>query len=42
VIPIHRIHMRNIRGGQHNFEEVYPDEGVMDFFAIMRLLRDTH
>jgi mannonate dehydratase len=33
--------MRNIRGGLHNFEEVYPDEGVMDFFAIMRVLRDS-
>jgi mannonate dehydratase len=38
---IHQIHMRNIRGGLHNFEEVYPDEGVMDFFAIMRVLRDN-
>jgi len=38
---IHQIHMRNIRGGLHNFEEVYPDEGVMDFFKIMRILRDT-
>jgi mannonate dehydratase len=38
---IHQIHMRNIRGRLHNFEEVYPDEGVMDFFAIMRVLRDT-
>ncbi|MEX2262148.1 MAG: mannonate dehydratase [Bryobacteraceae bacterium] len=38
---IHQIHMRNIRGGLHNFEEVYPDEGVMDFFKVMRILRDT-
>jgi mannonate dehydratase len=38
---IHQIHMRNIRGGLHNFEEVYPDEGVMDFFAVMRVLRDN-
>jgi len=36
-----QVHMRNIRGGLHNFEEVYPDEGAMDFFAIMRILRDT-
>ena len=28
-------------GGLHNFAEVYPDEGVMDFFKIMRILRDT-
>ncbi|MBI4659877.1 MAG: mannonate dehydratase [Verrucomicrobia bacterium] len=38
---IHQIHMCNIRGGLHSFEEVYPDEGVLDFFAIMRVLRDT-
>jgi mannonate dehydratase len=38
---IYQIHMRNIRGGLHNFEEVYPDEGVLDFFVIMRVLRDT-
>jgi mannonate dehydratase len=38
---IHQIHMRNIRGGLHNFEEVYPDEGEMDFFEVMRILRDT-
>lgn len=38
---IHQIHMRNIRGGLHNFAEVYPDEGDMDFFRVMRILRDT-
>lgn len=38
---IHQIHMRNIRGGLHNFEEVYPDEGEMDFFEVMRILRDV-
>ncbi|MEW5980185.1 MAG: mannonate dehydratase [Acidobacteriota bacterium] len=38
---IHQIHMRNIRGGLHRFEEVYPDEGEMDFFQIMRILRDV-
>jgi mannonate dehydratase len=38
---IHQIHMRNIRGGLHDFEEVFPDEGTLDFFAIMRVLRDT-
>ncbi|HEY2930975.1 MAG TPA: mannonate dehydratase [Acidobacteriota bacterium] len=37
---IHQIHMRNIRGGLHNFAEVFPDEGDMDFFKIMRILRD--
>ena len=38
---IHQIHMRNIRGGLHDFAEVYPDEGDMDFLKIMRILRDT-
>jgi mannonate dehydratase len=38
---IHQIHMRNIRGGLHNFQEVYPDEGEVDFFRVMRILRDT-
>ena len=38
---IYQIHMRNIRGGLHNFAEVYPDEGDMDFLQIMRILRDT-
>jgi mannonate dehydratase len=38
---IYQIHMRNIRGGLHRFEEVYPDEGDMDFLRVMRVLRDT-
>jgi mannonate dehydratase len=38
---IHQVHMRNIRGGLHEFAEIYPDEGEMDFFQIMRILRDT-
>lgn len=38
---IYQIHMRNIKGGLHNFAEVFPDEGEMDFFEVMRILRDT-
>jgi mannonate dehydratase len=38
---IHQIHMRAIRGGLNNFVEVYPDEGVLDLFKIMRILRDS-
>lgn len=38
---IYQIHMRNIRGGLNNFEEVYPDEGDVDFFRVMRVLRDV-
>ena len=45
---VHQVHMRNIRGGflnttdpKFNFAEVFPDEGDLDFVAIMRILRDT-
>ncbi len=38
---IYQIHMRNIRGGLYHFEEVYPDDGDMNFFQVMRILRDT-
>jgi mannonate dehydratase len=38
---IYQIHMRNIRGSLGKFEEVYPDEGEMNFFEVMRILRDT-
>lgn len=39
---IYQVHMRNIKGGLGEFEEVYPDEGVMNFFSIVRILRDTN
>ncbi len=38
---IHQIHMRTIQGGLDDFAEVYPDEGVIDLFPIMRILRDS-
>jgi mannonate dehydratase len=38
---IHQIHMRAIHGGLNSFAEVYPDEGVLDFFKIIRILRDS-
>jgi mannonate dehydratase len=38
---IHQIHMRAIHGGLNNFAEVYPDDGVLDFFRIIRILRDS-
>jgi mannonate dehydratase len=38
---IHQVHMRNIRGGLNNFVEVFPDEGVIDFLGVLRILRDT-
>lgn len=33
--------MRNITGGWENFQEVYPDNGDMDFLKIMRSLREV-
>jgi mannonate dehydratase len=38
---IYQIHMRNIKGGLGDFQEVFPDEGEMDFSQVMRILRDT-
>jgi mannonate dehydratase len=38
---IYQIHMRNIRGGLGNFQEVYIDEGEADFIEVIRILRDS-
>ncbi|MEZ4773346.1 MAG: mannonate dehydratase [Bacteroidia bacterium] len=38
---IYQIHMRNIRGGLHDFQEVYIDEGEADFIEVVRILRDA-
>lgn len=38
---IFNIHLRNIKGGWNNFQEVYPDNGDMDFLEIIRKLRDV-
>lgn len=38
---IHQVHMRAIHGGLNNFAEVYHDEGVLDFFPIIQILRDS-
>ena len=38
---IHLIHFRNIFGGRSKFQEVYPDEGVMDMFVLMQTLREV-
>ena len=37
---IFNIHLRNIRGGFDNFQETYPDNGDLDFYQIIKLLRD--
>lgn len=35
------VHFRNIKGGYLNFEEVYPDNGDVDFFEALRAYRDA-
>lgn len=37
---IFNIHLRNIKGGFNDFQEVYPDNGDMDFGEILMTLRD--
>ena len=39
---IHQLHFRNVRGGLLNFIEVYHDEGDVNLFNIIRLLRDMN
>jgi mannonate dehydratase len=38
---IFNIHLRNIKGGWNNFQEVYPDNGDMDFALIIKALRNV-
>jgi mannonate dehydratase len=38
---IFNIHLRNIKGGWNNFQEVYPDNGDMDFVTIIKELREV-
>jgi len=38
---IAQVHFRNIRGHQHNFLEVFEDEGDVNMFNCLRVLRDT-
>lgn len=38
---IFNIHLRNIKGGWGNFQEVYPDNGDMDFVEVVKALRDV-
>ena len=35
------IHFRNIRGGLHNFQEVWPDEGDVDMCTVAQVLADV-
>ena len=38
---IFNVHFRNIRGGLHNFQEVWPDEGDVDMFELAKVFRDV-
>ncbi len=38
---IFNIHLRNIKGGKDHFMEVYPDNGDMNFFEVLKALRDV-
>ena len=38
---IFNVHLRNIKGGWNYFQEVYPDNGDMDFVQIIKALRDV-
>ena len=38
---IFNIHLRNIKGGKDHFMEVYPDNGDMNFFEVLKVLRDV-
>ncbi|MBM3460035.1 MAG: TIM barrel protein [Armatimonadetes bacterium] len=37
---IFNVHFRNIRGRRDSFQEVYPDEGDIDFFKAMQVYRE--
>lgn len=38
---IFNVHLRNIKGGWNDFQEVYPDNGDMNFLHVVRELRDV-
>ena len=38
---IFNVHFRNIRGGLHNFQEVWPDEGDVDMYRLAKVFRDV-
>jgi mannonate dehydratase len=38
---IFNVHFRNIRGRRDSFQEVFPDEGDMDMFEVMRTLKEV-
>jgi mannonate dehydratase len=38
---IFNVHFRNIRGRRNNFQEVYPDEGEIDMYRVMNVLKEV-
>ena len=38
---IFMVHLRNIKGGYLNFEEVYPDNGDVDFYEALRVYQEV-
>ena len=38
---IHLIHFRNIVGGRNKFQEVWPDEGVMNMYTLIKTLKEV-
>jgi len=38
---IFNVHLRNIRGGRDNFQEVYPDEGDVDLYKVVKVLKEV-
>ena len=38
---IFNVHLRNIKGGWDHFQEVYPDNGDMDFYEVVKTFRDV-
>ncbi|MFH1571746.1 MAG: mannonate dehydratase, partial [Gemmatimonadota bacterium] len=38
---IFNIHFRNIRGGLHRFQEVWPDEGDVDMYRVAKVLKEV-
>ncbi len=35
------VHYRNVLGGRYSFREALPDEGDMDFYRVLKALKDT-
>ncbi len=38
---IFNVHFRNIRGGLHHFQEVWPDEGDIDMYKLAQIFREV-